>query len=88
MASSLPRLVGLEEHWLSPKFQSSDLYGQLYGPHLSRAPALSDQFRDVSNGRISDMIKNDISFQVISHAPGLRSLESAKPQMMSYTKRF
>ncbi|KAK4494016.1 hypothetical protein PRZ48_015202 [Zasmidium cellare] len=78
MTADFPPLIALEEHYLSADFLDSEAYLKMYGPHMALNSALSQQLGDLSGGRITDMDANDISMQVISHAPGLHSLEQCK----------
>lgn len=68
----LPPLVTLEEHFFSAAVGDSS--NASYTEQLKHIPGLSEQLRDLSLRRLSDMSEGAVSFQVISHAPGAAAL--------------
>lgn len=78
MPQQLPRLIALEEHWISPTLTSLPRFHDLYGFLLNDSQTLADALQDVSSGRIESMHKNSIDVQVVSHSPGLRTLEECR----------
>ncbi|KAH0432209.1 2-amino-3-carboxymuconate-6-semialdehyde decarboxylase [Colletotrichum camelliae] len=69
MANPIPPLVTLEEHFVSQDNFSA--LSKLYAEQLKHLPEVANQLLDVSQLRLTSMDNNGISFQVISHAPGL-----------------
>lgn len=78
MSAELPPLIALEEHYLSKEFLASDAYPEIYGQRVAHGSALSQQIGDLSDCRIENMTVNGISLQILSHAPGLHSLEQCR----------
>ncbi|KAJ0383768.1 hypothetical protein COL922a_009799 [Colletotrichum nupharicola] len=69
MINPIPPLITLEEHFvLQDNFNA---LSELYAEQLKHLPEVADELLDVSRLRLASMDKNGISFQVISHAPGL-----------------
>ncbi|KAI8267838.1 hypothetical protein K4K58_006965 [Colletotrichum sp. SAR11_239] len=69
MPNPIPPLITLEEHFVSQ--DNFNALSELYAEQLKHLPEVADQLLDVSRLRLASMDKNGISFQVISHAPGL-----------------
>ncbi|KAJ5018682.1 hypothetical protein K4K57_004145 [Colletotrichum sp. SAR 10_99] len=69
MTNPIPPLITLEEHFVSQ--DNFNALSELYAEQLKHLPKVADQLLDVSRLRLASMDKNGISFQVISHAPGL-----------------
>ncbi|KAJ0310782.1 hypothetical protein Brms1b_008489, partial [Colletotrichum noveboracense] len=69
MINPIPPLITLEEHFVSQ--DNFNALSELYAEQLKHLPEVADELLDVSRLRLASMDKNSISFQVISHAPGL-----------------
>ena len=70
-------LIALEEHYYSNAIFES--IGDKFQRFLQAVPGLTDQLREIGDGRLAAMERGHISLQVISHAftPGERhSLKS------------
>ncbi|KAI8233238.1 hypothetical protein K4K54_010788 [Colletotrichum sp. SAR 10_86] len=69
MTNPIPPLITLEEHFVSQ--DNFNALSELYAEQLRHLPEVADQLLDVSRLRLASMDKSGISFQVVSHAPGL-----------------
>ena len=62
----MPPLIALEEHYYSNAiFESIDDRLQR---SLQAVPGLTDQLREVGNGRLAAMERGHVALQVVSHA--------------------
>ncbi|KAK4505148.1 hypothetical protein PRZ48_003111 [Zasmidium cellare] len=89
MSQSLPRLVTLEEHWVSPTLASSSRFQELFGDLFEKYPSWGAELRDASAGRVAAMKQHSIDLQVVSHTGGLYTLEecrSANDELYENTK--
>jgi predicted TIM-barrel fold metal-dependent hydrolase len=59
-------LIALEEHFLSPTASTT-----AYAEQLKHLPDVHSKLTDLGTRRLADMDTNGISFQVMSHAPGM-----------------
>lgn len=78
MPQKLPRLITLEEHWISPTLASLPRFHDLYGSLFQHNQTLATALQNVSGDRIDSMDQNSIDLQIISHSPGLRTLEECR----------
>lgn len=78
MSRPLPPCITLEEHWLCPAFTATQNFRQLYGENLKNSSGLDERIRDVSDVRIRDMDRGNVAVQVVSHGPGLITLEDCR----------
>ncbi|KEF52309.1 uncharacterized protein A1O9_11549 [Exophiala aquamarina CBS 119918] len=65
----IPPLVSLEEHFFSAAMLASPTAAQ-YGEQFKHIPGLREKLSDVGALRLSSMDANNISLQIVSHAPG------------------
>ncbi len=66
----LPPLITLEEHFFSTAASSSATMQSQYSEQFKHIPSLSQKLSDLSTLRLSSMDAGQVSFQIISHAPG------------------
>jgi predicted TIM-barrel fold metal-dependent hydrolase len=62
-------LITLEEHFFSSAIGNADAYSE----QLKWVPGVFEKLQDLGPIRLEHMDKNGVTFQVISHAPGLGS---------------
>ena len=67
-----PPLIALEEHYYSKAIFES--IGDKFQRSLQAVPGLTEQLREVGDGRLAAMERGHVSLQVVSHAftPGER----------------
>ncbi|KAK5048496.1 hypothetical protein LTR84_005586 [Exophiala bonariae] len=65
----IPPLISLEEHFFSAAMLASPTAAK-YSEQFKHITGLRDKLADVGPLRLSDMDENNISFQIVSHAPG------------------
>ena len=77
-----PPLIALEEHYYSSAIFES--IGNSFQRTLQAVPGLTDQLREIGEGRLAAMDRGHVSLQVVSHAftPGERySLKPTTPDL-------
>ncbi|KAK5193421.1 hypothetical protein LTR47_007862 [Exophiala xenobiotica] len=74
----LPPLITLEEHFFSAAASSSPTMQSQYSEQFKHIPGLSQKLSDLSTLRLSSMDAGQVSFQIISHAPGSLTPEECR----------
>ncbi|EXJ86645.1 hypothetical protein A1O3_03598 [Capronia epimyces CBS 606.96] len=69
--TSLPPLIALEEHFFSQAMLAGST--DTYSEQLKHIPGLADKLADVGELRLQSMDAGQVSFQIVSHAPGALS---------------
>ncbi|KIX03288.1 uncharacterized protein Z518_06840 [Rhinocladiella mackenziei CBS 650.93] len=72
----VPSLISLEEHFFSQAMLSGST--EKYSEQLKHIPGLADKLADVGDLRLQFMEGGQISFQIVSHAPGAMSPSQCK----------
>lgn len=77
-----PPLIALEEHYYSNAIFES--IGDKFQRSLQAVPGLTNQLREIGDGRLAAMERGHISLQVVSHAftPGEKC--SLKPDSFTF----
>ncbi|KAF9738539.1 hypothetical protein PMIN03_003512 [Paraphaeosphaeria minitans] len=70
-------LVALEEHYFAASHLLPSHLNSLYSEQFKHVPALEDKLKSLDDLRIIDMQKAGVTFQIISHAPGISSLAAS-----------
>lgn len=68
----LPPLISLEEHFFSAAMVASPTAAR-YSEQFKHIPGLRDKLTDVGPLRLASMDANNVSLQIVSHAPGSMS---------------
>jgi predicted TIM-barrel fold metal-dependent hydrolase len=85
----IPPLISLEEHFFSAAMLASPTAAK-YSEQFKHIPGLRDKLSDVGPLRLSGMDANNISLQIVSHAPGSMSAgecRSANDQLSHSVKQ-
>lgn len=85
----VPPLISLEEHFFSAAMLASPTAAK-YSEQFKHILGLREKLADVGPIRISSMDANNISFQIVSHAPGSLSAtecRSANDQLSHFLKQ-
>ncbi|ETN41432.1 uncharacterized protein HMPREF1541_03368 [Cyphellophora europaea CBS 101466] len=71
-------LITLEEHFLAATFTDDPSGDDKYTEQLKHIPGLSEKLTDLDNIRIHHMDAGHVSFQVISHCPGAKTVAQCR----------